>query len=96
MKALLVDPNFPVDRDFLTAMSVLALAQDTTEKEPALRIELETHFRRALKLALETKRGQARAVSMNTLQSRIDAVSLTTGEVRTVVPSGATARSSSP
>jgi hypothetical protein len=67
MKALLVDPNFPVDRDFLTTMSVLALAQDTTEKEPALRIELETHFRRELKLALETKRGQARAVSMNTL-----------------------------
>jgi hypothetical protein len=67
MKALLVDPNFPVDRDFLTTMSVLALAQDTTEKEPALRIELQTHFRRELKLALETKRGQARAVSMNTL-----------------------------
>ncbi len=71
MKMLLVDPNFPVTLDFLTTMSALALARDTTENASALRIELEARFRQELKWALETKRGEARAVSTNTVLSSL-------------------------
>ena len=67
MKALLVDPGFPVDGDFLLTLSILAMPVDVKESAADIRQEYEARLRQELRLALEKKRGEAAAVSKRTL-----------------------------
>jgi hypothetical protein len=68
-KLLADDPYFPVDGQFLCAISVVALPQDSTEGLAPQHKALEIRFRDELRAALKNKRGRALAVSKETVGS---------------------------
>jgi hypothetical protein len=67
MRRLLADPEFPVDNQFLSTMSVVGLPADAIGDLTTQRQQLEAAFQRDLVSALGTKRGQALAVSANAI-----------------------------
>ncbi len=69
MKALLVDPDFPVYEQDLCGMSVVALPPDATDQVAAEQRALEARFRDELRAALKNKRGRALEVSTYTVNS---------------------------
>ena len=67
MRRLLADPEFPVDNQFLSTMSVVGLPADAAGDLPAQRQQLEAAYLQELTSALGTKRGPALAMSANTI-----------------------------
>jgi hypothetical protein len=70
MRALLVDPDFPVSGLFLNTMSIVALPADAAGDVGAQRKELENRFLEQLVAALGTKRNEALTVSQDTISRR--------------------------
>jgi hypothetical protein len=67
MRALLVDPDFPVGGLFLDTMSIIALPADAAGDVGAQRKGLKTQFLEQLVAALGTKRNEALTVSQDTI-----------------------------
>ncbi len=70
MRALLVDPDFPVTSLFLSTMSNVALPLDAAGDIPKQREDIETRLRQELTAALGAKRNEALAVSKDALSHR--------------------------
>lgn len=69
MKALLVDPKFPVYEPDICAMSLLALGPDRTAQTSVEQKTLQDRFRDELRSALKNKQGRALEVSTATANS---------------------------
>jgi len=70
MRSLLVDPHFPVVREFLCAMAIVANPSGVDSATVARQSALEARFREELRAALPQKVGQAREISSVTIDSR--------------------------
>ncbi len=60
-------PGFPVNREFLDAISLVALPAEEIAGRPQENLKMKTRFRNELLMALANKRGQALAVSASTI-----------------------------
>jgi hypothetical protein len=70
MRRLLVDPRFPVVREFLCALAIVTGPPGTDNLTSSRKTELEARFREELRVALPKKIGQARVISSVTIDSQ--------------------------
>jgi hypothetical protein len=70
MRSLLVDPHFPVTREFPCALAIVANPAGPGSVTASRQSALEARFREELRVALKQKVGPARKISSVTVDSR--------------------------